>query len=181
MTDDAATWWMLVVCILAGVACLGLVQWIECKRDTAVDEFLQPSLMLSPVHHNNSWRLDGEGVSEQARRRDIENNLQVAEWLPEDSGTDEVSVDGKVAPDTNASTSTVDDALELLRDASRVVSLSSHVVSSGECAICLTTLNVHDMVCEANHVDCVHVYHAESMKAWLLRQDSCPICRSPYL
>jgi hypothetical protein len=84
MTDDAITWWMLAVCILAGVACLGLVQWIEYKRGIAAREFFQPSLLLSNEHRsNNSWRSDRERL-EQARRRDIESNLQVGEWLPED-------------------------------------------------------------------------------------------------
>lgn len=187
---DADSSWMLMVCILASVAYLGHALWIFHKRDTAgAAELLQSSslsyvISIPPTHfsiYRNSWRSDRD-LCDHTRRRDIKNNLQVGEWLTEGRLTDVElvnSIDNKTTPDTVTSTSTVDNPMDRLRDASRLVS-SSHGLSSGECAICLTALHLHGRVCKANHVECVHVFPADCMKRWPLHQNSCPICRVPY-
>jgi len=52
-----------------------------------------------------------------------------------------------------------------------------------ECNICLSTFQVGDRAAWSKHHfnGCVHVYHDECMKRWLLVRDGCPICRRLYL
>mmetsp|Transcript_15079 Transcript_15079/g.22730 ORF Transcript_15079/g.22730 Transcript_15079/m.22730 type:complete len:490 (-) Transcript_15079:101-1570(-) len=52
-----------------------------------------------------------------------------------------------------------------------------------ECNICLSTFQVGDRAAWSKHHfnGCVHVFHDECMKRWLLVRDGCPICRRLYL
>jgi len=52
-----------------------------------------------------------------------------------------------------------------------------------ECNICLSTFQVGDRAAWSKHHfnGCIHVFHDECMKRWLLVRDGCPICRRLYL
>lgn len=52
-----------------------------------------------------------------------------------------------------------------------------------ECNICLSTFQVGDRATWSKHHfnGCVHAFHDECMKRWLLVRDGCPICRRLYL
>jgi len=50
-----------------------------------------------------------------------------------------------------------------------------------ECAICLAKFEEGEAVCDSSNHACRHVFHVECMTSWLLRNDSCPVCRQPYL
>lgn len=52
-----------------------------------------------------------------------------------------------------------------------------------ECNICLSTFQVGDRAAWSKHHfnGCVHAFHDECMKRWLLVRDGCPICRRLYL
>lgn len=52
-----------------------------------------------------------------------------------------------------------------------------------ECNICLSTFQVGDRAAWSKHHfnGCVHAFHHECMKRWLLVRDGCPICRRLYL
>lgn len=58
-----------------------------------------------------------------------------------------------------------------------------HQTYGEECNICLSPFQLGDTAAWSKHHfnGCVHVFHEECMKRWLLVRDGCPICRRSYL
>ena len=54
---------------------------------------------------------------------------------------------------------------------------------STECNICLSAFQIGQSAAWSKHHfnGCVHVFHEDCMKRWLLVRDGCPICRRKYL
>lgn len=55
---------------------------------------------------------------------------------------------------------------------------SNETVKGGECTVCLTNLKGQDAVVQMPL--CSHLFHEKCIRKWLLRQPSCPLCRSPF-
>jgi len=55
--------------------------------------------------------------------------------------------------------------------------------ASCSCMICLEPYLVGDKVSYSKHnaLHCRHVFHRECIADWLMRQDDCPCCRTPYI
>lgn len=51
------------------------------------------------------------------------------------------------------------------------------------CAICLSSFQDHQLVCESNNGSCQHIFHKDCMIGWLTtkQNEGCPICRQNYL
>ncbi len=57
-----------------------------------------------------------------------------------------------------------------------------HPVGSLHCRICLEPLCVGDVVAVPKHLPCEHYnFHSHCIIPWLLRNNSCPICRAVYV
>ena len=50
-----------------------------------------------------------------------------------------------------------------------------------ECPICMDNFHVGDVVSWSSYETCCHVYHHQCIKEWLLRHNTCPICREVVL
>ena len=44
----------------------------------------------------------------------------------------------------------------------------------GECAICLSSIDVGNFVIE---LSCAHKFHSQCIRTWLMNRASCPVCR----
>ena len=49
------------------------------------------------------------------------------------------------------------------------------------CEICLMDYEVGDEVCFSPNKDCTHAFHTECIADWLLKNNTCPVCRQDYL
>jgi hypothetical protein len=53
-------------------------------------------------------------------------------------------------------------------------------ISGNTCSICLEDFQDGDIICQSPN--CCHIFHWEGcMSEWLLGNDGCPCCRTPYL
>jgi len=49
------------------------------------------------------------------------------------------------------------------------------------CEICLLDYKVEEEVCWSPNIECKHAFHRECIVHWLLKNQTCPICRRDYL
>lgn len=49
------------------------------------------------------------------------------------------------------------------------------------CYICLDPYSIADKVAIPKHQSCDHIFHKKCITNWLIRQNSCPCCRHPYI
>jgi len=57
-------------------------------------------------------------------------------------------------------------------------------IAPGSCTICLTTYGVGSQIVWSSNAQCEHVFHAECIENWLLRQRGgplCPCCRREFV
>jgi len=57
----------------------------------------------------------------------------------------------------------------------------SEAKATDECAICLDTIKVGDMIATSSMHHCCHAFHEECIKIWLNEHDECPMCRRKWL
>mmetsp|Transcript_37641 Transcript_37641/g.78104 ORF Transcript_37641/g.78104 Transcript_37641/m.78104 type:complete len:260 (+) Transcript_37641:266-1045(+) len=49
------------------------------------------------------------------------------------------------------------------------------------CAICLSSFQSPDVVCQSKNQACCHTFHQVCLAEWLAVHEDCPVCRRPYL
>jgi Ring finger domain len=167
---DSASCWMLVGFLAIGLLCFGLMQWIEYKRGISAAEFRLPAHVVD---------VENKQGDEEARKGDIEQKLKVESWLPDHS--EHLFDDEELSIADTVSLVEVEGVMEVLRKVSKLCPSRTRAASKHECAICLSSFKIDQLVCESVGLQCVHMFHAACMKQWLLRHDSCPICRKTYL
>jgi Ring finger domain len=168
---DRASCWMLVGFLAIGLLCLGLMRWVEYKRGVSAAEFRLPTHVVDPANKQSD---------EEARKGDIDKKLKVGSWPPNHSVHLSDGEQSDFMDDhSSGSLLDVEDPMEALRKISKLCPSRTSAASRHECAICLSPFKIGQLVCESD--ECVHMFHATCMKQWLLRHDSCPICRGTYL
>jgi Ring finger domain len=169
---DRASCWMLVGFLAIGLLCFGLMQWVEHKRGISAAEFRLSTHAVDVVNKQGD---------EGAREGDIEQKLKVGSWLPDHSVHLSDDVDLSVTDLSTGSLVDVEDPMDALRKVSKLCPSRTRAACKHECAICLSSFKINQLVCQSDGGQCVHMFHAACMKQWLLRHDSCPICRETYL
>jgi hypothetical protein len=133
--------------------------------------------------------LEMEEERKRERKESISNELNVREWVPDNSTVK--STEG------NQDTTPAGEAVEapqppapLIKSSPAACAIGSDDCESfvaGEeemagCAICLSHFEPQQLVCESNNSACQHVFHKDCMVDWLMKHhENCPMCREVYL
>jgi len=99
--------------------------------------------------------------------------------------------------DTNISNSTDDDSSDTTGNAEKDIEIGENKVEDdrlkiegkdlklepGECAICLSTYKVGDVLLWSQNNECNHCFHRDCILTWLMKKQSveCPCCRREFL
>lgn len=193
---------LIIVCAIAAVFGYVFVQWIESRRNCNLNEFDNSRNTVS-TNQNGSGVTNVLSRTERrqmqrmvTRQNSINVNLKVRAWMDENHLSLLYYDDEDASPRnvTTASTGiagagpTTKDTtnMDALRKMSQLRT-EQHVMDEessslyNECAICLCSFECNEIICESNHSDCIHTFHADCMKQWLIQHQGCPICRVAYL
>ncbi len=58
---------------------------------------------------------------------------------------------------------------------------NNHMYSPRVCPICMESYTDGDDIAWSYNEACTHVFHRECIVRWLMKNDDCPMCRSPYI
>lgn len=98
----------------------------------------------------------------------VQKRIVIRQWSPDEvtvgSGTD---TDASGEMNNKEERTNVDDA--------------DQYNDCGDCPICLADFCEGDLVVESPNPRCRHTLHLSCMQEWLIKHDTCPICRETYL
>lgn len=177
---------VLVIIFMAAVLCYFILIWLDSCRHGNTNEF------ADPTDHGGAtdtlFNIESQMVTS---KHSIDVIMKVRAWIDnshsiiddEEMASSNANEAAAKAAGLQKNEESNDSTMDDLRKMSEL--RTEHVVDEStyrnKCVICLCSFECNQIVCESNHIDCVHIFHAECMKKWLAQNQACPMCRVAYL
>jgi hypothetical protein len=146
-------------------------------------------MALTEVEEIDTTSQESKQERRRERKESILNELNVKEWMPDDTSVMSTEGDEDTSPSGDAVDAPQSAPALPINSSPASCAMGSNDCESlvGEeemagCAICLSHFEPQQLVCESNNSSCQHVFHKECMVDWLMKHhDTCPMCREVYL